>query len=278
MIYRNFTMLSIASYTTFIFYLLFLLVGYSVNLSLGLFFNFYLYENNRHAKILWLGFCCLSLYIGFKKMLFVFLNRIVDEYSNITGEGQTNQNDEDEDDEDDEDDEEDCEGDEDEEDCDEDDSDYEGDDCDEDEEEKVVLFKTEPGMDETFHPTLGEPFAVGHDLTAVSVWKKVGDTTFYETGISVEPPEGYYLEIVPRSSISKTGHILANSVGVIDPDYRGTLKIPVMHVDKSLPALTTPFTLFQMVCKKHEKFRLVFSENLSNTTRGDGGFGSTNKT
>ena len=55
-------------------------------------------------------------------------------------------------------------------------------------------------------PAKAGPNEVGYDLTAISFVKKIGTHTFmYDTGISVEPPEGYYTEIIPRSSISKTG-------------------------------------------------------------------------
>ena len=57
-------------------------------------------------------------------------------------------------------------------------------------------------------PSKAGPNEVGYDLTAISFVKKLGLNTFmYDTGISVEPPKGYYTEIVPRSSISKTGFV-----------------------------------------------------------------------
>ena len=53
----------------------------------------------------------------------------------------------------------------------------------------------------------------------------------YDSYISVQPPEGYYFEIVPRSSISKLGYILTNSIGIIDPSYRGTLKVVLTKIN-----------------------------------------------
>ena len=74
-------------------------------------------------------------------------------------------------------------------------------------------------------PTKAGDQEVGYDLTAINFVKRLGTNTFmYDTGISVEPPAGYYTEIVPRSSIVKSGYILTNSIGIIDPTYRGTLK------------------------------------------------------
>jgi dUTP pyrophosphatase len=139
-------------------------------------------------------------------------------------------------------------------------------------------------------PTKAGDDEVGYDLTAISFVKKLSPVTFmYDTGISVKPPEGYYTEIIPRSSIVKSGFILANSVGVIDPTYRGTLKI-VLHkvamendegrthrngVYIACRPLTTPFTLCQLVIRKMERATLVVVDSLDETSRGDGGFGST---
>tara|TARA_B110000208_G_C11800792_1_gene442151 strand:- start:6941 stop:7423 length:483 start_codon:yes stop_codon:yes gene_type:complete len=138
-------------------------------------------------------------------------------------------------------------------------------------------------------PTKAGDDEVGYDLTAISFVKKLSPVTFmYDTGISVKPPEGYYTEIVPRSSIVKSGFILANSIGIIDPTYRGTLKI-VLHkvvmkdgeghngngVQIACRPLTTPFTLCQLVIRKMEKATLTVVNCLDETFRGDGGFGST---
>ena len=129
---------------------------------------------------------------------------------------------------------------------------------------------------------------VGYDLTAIRFIKKINNFTFmYDTGISVEPPEGYYVEIIPRSSIVKTGYILTNSVGVIDPTYRGTLKIVLTDIDSDFRVnknnnqimnrpLTCPFTLCQLVVRKQESFPIKIVKELSETYRGEGGFGSTN--
>lgn len=117
---------------------------------------------------------------------------------------------------------------------------------------------------------------IGYDLTAINIYKKISDTTvLLETGLAVKPPDGYYIEIVPRSSLSKTGYMLSNSVGIIDPSYRGTLKIALTKVDKVADPITFPFNRFQLILRKAEYFELQEVENLDDTERGDGGFGST---
>jgi len=139
-------------------------------------------------------------------------------------------------------------------------------------------------------PTKAGSEEVGFDLTAISFIKKLNEFTFmYDTGIAVEPPPGYYVEIVPRSSIGKTGFVLANSVGIIDPSYRGTLKIVLMdvgstarllqnqrhHVQYIGRPLTCPFTLTQLVLRKMIPAKIEVVEELTDTIRGDGAFGST---
>lgn len=125
-------------------------------------------------------------------------------------------------------------------------------------------------------PTKGTPLSIGYDLTAISIAKRISSrTVLYDTGIKVQPPEGYYTEILPRSSLSKTGYMLSNSVGTIDPDYTGRLLIALTKVDDTLPDLELPFTRCQLVLRKAEFYNVRETDKLTETVRGDGGFGST---
>jgi dUTP pyrophosphatase len=124
-------------------------------------------------------------------------------------------------------------------------------------------------------PTKAHPSDIGFDLTAIDVAKNISDRiTLFETGIRVSPPEGYYIEILPRSSLSKTGYMLANSVGIIDPEYTGTLKIALIKIDNELVNIKLPFTRCQLVLRKAEYVEMIQVENFGTTSRGDGGFGS----
>lgn len=119
---------------------------------------------------------------------------------------------------------------------------------------------------------------VGYDLTIIRIEKKyTPTTTLYDTGISVNIPFGYYAEIVPRSSLSKTGYMLANNVGIIDNSYRGRLYIPLIKVCAESPELTLPVTCCQLIFKKQEFVFMEETDAMDATTRGGGGFGSTNK-
>jgi dUTP pyrophosphatase len=126
-------------------------------------------------------------------------------------------------------------------------------------------------------PTKANPSDMGFDLTAISVYKKINDkTTLYDTGIAIAPPVGYYTEIYPRSSISKSGYMLANSIGLIDESYRGNLLIALTKIDETMPDLSLPFVLCQLVLKRGEYGTMVKVDKLDDTSRGSGGFGSTN--
>ncbi len=129
-------------------------------------------------------------------------------------------------------------------------------------------------------PTKVRASDAGYDLTIIKEVKKFGEnTTLYSTGIKIEAPFGYYTQIVPRSSISKSGYILSNSIGIIDSGYNGELLICLTRVDKSIPELTLPFKCAQLLLLPHQHFIMneIKEEDIGKTNRGDGGFGSTNK-
>lgn len=125
-------------------------------------------------------------------------------------------------------------------------------------------------------PTRAYDTDIGLDLTAIKEHKVLPNgVVLYDTGIAVTPPNGYYIEIVPRSSMSKTGWMLANSIGTIDPTYTGNLYIALIRVAQDAPKLDLPFCKCQMVLRKIEYAEMQEVESLNYTKRGDGGFGST---
>jgi len=114
----------------------------------------------------------------------------------------------------------------------------------------------------------------GYDLTLIAERKRVGAVRLYGTGLIVDPPAGYYFDVVARSSIIKTGHMLANNVGIIDRAYRGELMVPVIKVDPAAPDLELPNRLAQLIPRPIVHFRVSVQSSLTSTSRGAGGFGS----
>jgi dUTP pyrophosphatase len=94
--------------------------------------------------------------------------------------------------------------------------------------------------------------------------------------LRIKPPYGYYCEIYGRSSISKSGFCVANSVGIIDPGYTGNLMVALTKTDP-LATLSLPFKCCQIVFRKHilPEMEEVSSFDCGETVRQGGGFGST---
>lgn len=124
-------------------------------------------------------------------------------------------------------------------------------------------------------PTKAHVSDSGYDLVLLEKIKSVGDVDFYTTGISVDPPHGYYFDMLPRSSISKTGYMLANSTGVIDQSYRGDVIVPLRKVDPNAGDLILPAKLVQLIPRQWYNMLYIEQDDLDMSTRGDGGFGST---
>ena len=98
----------------------------------------------------------------------------------------------------------------------------------------------------------------------------------YGTGISMEIPEGYVGLIFPRSSISNTGLILSNSVGVIDSGYRGEIKFRFKYTQNP-KSYNIGDKIGQMIILPYPKIEFELVEELSDSDRSEGGFGSTDK-
>ena len=151
-------------------------------------------------------------------------------------------------------------------------------------------------------PKFGKPGDAGADLTATSlIYNEDTDTFDYGTDIAIEIPEGYVGMIFPRSSIYKTGLMLTNHVGIIDQGYRGEImtKFKVIPTYEGIDDIdkenglaigyldeegndTCEYHIYsigdriaQLVIVPIPQVTYVESEELSETERGEGGYGST---
>lgn len=115
----------------------------------------------------------------------------------------------------------------------------------------------------------------GYDLTLIREVKRLGNVVLYGSGIQVTPPAGWYFDVVPRSSIIKTGYIVANSVGVIDRSYRGEVMVPLIKIDPAAPELPLPARVAQMIPRPIVHLQVQAIDSAGTTQRGSGGFGST---
>jgi dUTP pyrophosphatase len=115
-----------------------------------------------------------------------------------------------------------------------------------------------------------------------------GENKLVPTGLKMEIPEGFYLAIHPRSGLSAKYNItLGNAVGVVDSDFRGEIQVIIYNPvnfkakDEFFANLSYDFVInkgdiiAQALLMKHEKVRFDFVEEVNETERGEGGFGST---
>lgn len=97
----------------------------------------------------------------------------------------------------------------------------------------------------------------------------------FKTGLKMEIPKGWCLLVFARSSLGQKKCIIPNSVGVIDSDYRGEIKIPVMNLSNETVKFEHGQRIAQGLLIHARQCRIIKAETLSQTLRGDGGFGST---
>lgn len=148
------------------------------------------------------------------------------------------------------------------------------------EKEKMHTIKVKKLFPNAVLPRFGNSEAAGADLVVVRKIENISSRIVkFGTGIAVQPPAGYYFDVVPRSSFTTSkapGWRFGNSVGVIDQDYRGEIIVVLVWdgegepVEPSLPA-----SLFQLLLRRQEQCVFTEVDELSTTERGAGGFGST---
>ena len=128
-------------------------------------------------------------------------------------------------------------------------------------------------------PTYGSEFSAGADLYACidkPVTIQSGETQLIKTGLSLEIPEGYAGLIYARSGLaSKKGLAPANKVGVVDADYRGEVMVALHNHSKKDAVVEPKERVAQLVIAPFLKADFNEVDELSDTVRGEGGFGST---
>lgn len=134
--------------------------------------------------------------------------------------------------------------------------------------------------DKVVTPTRGSEYAAGLDLYAYiekgSQEIPSNKTVKIKTGISVEIPDGYFGAIFARSGLAtKRGLRPANCVGVIDSDYRGEVIVALHNDSDYCETIHNEDRIAQLVIIPYVSANLVETDTLSDTERGDGGFGST---
>tara|TARA_B100002052_G_C15886385_1_gene601757 strand:- start:3390 stop:3839 length:450 start_codon:yes stop_codon:yes gene_type:complete len=147
-----------------------------------------------------------------------------------------------------------------------------------DDEVRVLFSKLHP---DAKAPTQGSSLAAGWDLRTVETCViNKGISTKVPTGLAVAIPAGYEGQIRARSSLGARGIILPNGIGTIDADYRGQIHVLMTWIGEGESTIIDAGErIAQMVISPipKVKFEEVTEEQLGETERGDGGFGSTGR-
>lgn len=130
-------------------------------------------------------------------------------------------------------------------------------------------------------PSYATQAAAGMDLRAnldVPIVLKSLERTLVPTGLFMELPVGFEAQVRPRSGLAfKNGVTVLNSPGTIDADYRGEVKVILVNLSNETFTINDGERVAQLVIAKHEQAEWIEVEQLEETARGDGGFGSTGK-
>ena len=142
---------------------------------------------------------------------------------------------------------------------------------------KVNIKKT---MADAILPTYGSEYAAGADLYSCSDKTEIaaGETVLMHTGVAIELPVGYVGLVYARSGLaSKRGLAPANKVGVIDCDYRGEIMVALHNHGHVTQMVEKGERIAQLVIAPYFTADFNEVEELSETVRGEGGFGSTGR-
>lgn len=130
-------------------------------------------------------------------------------------------------------------------------------------------------------PRYATPQSAGMDVRAnidEAVVLRPLERAMIPTGLSIELPEGYEMQIRPRSGLAaKHGITVLNSPGTIDADYRGEIRVILVNLSNEEFRIEAGERIAQMVVARHEQVEWELAEELADSERGAGGFGSTGK-
>ncbi len=142
-----------------------------------------------------------------------------------------------------------------------------------------VPIKVKKLNEKAILPTYGSEYAAGADLYACldePITIKPHETVMIKTGLAMELPEGFAGLIYPRSGMaSKRGLAPANKVGVVDPDYRGEFMVALHNHSEAEATVEPEERIAQLVITPFITAAFEEADELSDTVRGAGGFGST---
>lgn len=143
----------------------------------------------------------------------------------------------------------------------------------------MMFIKVKKLNDNAKLPDRATELSAGADIYACidnDIMLNPGERKLIATGFALAVPAGYGGFVFPRSGLSsKHGVSLSNCVGVIDSDYRGELKVPMINHGNEPYVIKNGERIAQLVIMPVDTSEFVFCDELDDTQRGEGGFGST---
>ena len=143
----------------------------------------------------------------------------------------------------------------------------------------VKIKRINPDFNNIELPVYSTPDSSGMDIRAAlmeDLYVHPGEIVLVPTNLSVEIPQGYEIQVRPRSGLAvKYGIGVLNSPGTIDADYRGEIKIILFNFGKTDFKISSGDRIAQIVLSKVYTVKFIESGDLSSSSRGVGGFGHT---
>ena len=140
--------------------------------------------------------------------------------------------------------------------------------------DRLPIFKWSRTIEGAPKPEKNRFSDSGYDLYLLKKIKVQGGVHYFDTGIKVQPENGYYFDLVGRSSISKSGWMLANNIGIIDASYTGSVIVALVKIDPEAFDIALPCKLVQLIPRKLIIMEALEVESIEDTERGENGFGS----
>ena len=145
----------------------------------------------------------------------------------------------------------------------------------------MIYIRFKKLTDTAITPTKGSTFAAGYDLyadTSQDIVVMPHEVVPFYSGIAAEIPDGYFGAIYPRSGLAtKYGLRLPNCVGVVDSDYRGNIGIPLYNDSNDPQTVVAHERIAQIIIQRCEDTIWYETDDLTETERGAGGFGSSGR-
>lgn len=141
-----------------------------------------------------------------------------------------------------------------------------------------MLLKIKKFNQEIILPSKGTKLSAGYDIYCpIDILIHANETVVIDCGFGMDIPEGYYISLVPRSSMGKKRIFLNNSPATIDADFKGSFKVILTNFSNQDYLINKNDRIVQMILNKFSEISWEETNELQKSERADGGFGHTGR-